>query len=63
MNKPTAEDTIRKMNWPKLLEEIKVYDDLCYGPNACFGVRDMVYLDMLNYELFRRQERSEEHGT
>jgi hypothetical protein len=57
----TTEETIKAMKWPALIKEAKLYDELCYGENACFGVRDMVYLDMLNAEIFRRREIAHEH--
>ena len=52
----TTEQRLKKMRLFDLVEEARIYDNTCYGPNACFGVRDMIYLDMLEREIFRREE-------
>lgn len=47
---------LKTMTKRHLLELYDTYYDLCHGPNACYGVSDMVYLDMLETEIFRREE-------
>ena len=38
----------------KLKKECEIYDDLIYGPNACYGVRDMITLTGIINELEKR---------
>lgn len=49
---------LKDLNLRELRRLEKVYDDLCYGPNACYGVSDMVYLDMIQREIFKREEQN-----
>lgn len=54
-------DRIRAMKWPDLVAETRGVHDSIYGRNSCFGTRDMIYLDMLEREIFRREEISHDH--
>jgi hypothetical protein len=49
-------DRIRAMKWPDLVKSARETYDLIYGRNPIYGTRDMVYLDMLEREIYRREE-------
>ena len=39
---------------PKLKAEARSYHDTCYGPNACYGTKDLIHLEMVLGELSKR---------
>ena len=51
-------DKIRAMKWPYLVKSARETHDLIYGRNPCYGTRDLIYLDMIEREIFRREEIS-----
>ena len=38
----------------RLKKEAVSYHDVCYGPNACYGCKDMIHLDNVINELANR---------
>lgn len=47
-------ENIREWSTEKIKNEVCVYDDLIYGRNPCFSVRDVKILNILVDELEKR---------
>ena len=58
-----SESQIRKLSDGELIFEVKATEELIYRIE-CFGTRDLLYLDLLYYEIERRglEERVPESG-
>ena len=45
---------LRDWTTPKLKAEARSYHDVCYGPNACYGCKDLIHLDRVLDVLAKR---------
>ena len=59
MKKKQNNNSSKLSDWTtlKLKKEAMVLDDLIYGENHCYGVKDMIMLDRILVELFERKAK------